>query len=498
LSARKVLLGVSGSWLLTFTRVASGLVTTRLYFHFLDPKLLGAWMLFLSMSGFLLVTDLGMAMVFSRELAFSVGKKKGPVGLGLEPGDLYASINRIYWALGAAVFVAGGALGCWYLGSLGLGDALASARLAWLVYALGACLVLAASTPNYALQGLGDLGIEALANVVATLGALGATLLALELGGGMLSMACIFLAQAGITRLSLSWLLRRRHAWLFQKPGRYKKGALQLVLKETLPLFATRLGALFVFQINPMLIASAMGVEALPNYAVLVTLASYGIQICLALPQSLMPFVSAKQSAGDTEGIRRLLLLCVKSGMAMALAYAIGVALWAGPLLELWLGPGHDLGFGVLGFLLLSALLEFHHSIHALFSFSMGDWPFAKSALAAGVLNVGLVFLGLKIFGLPGAAAGSMAAQLATNNWYVVAFTLKNMGLKFHRYAGAALLPLGLLALALAAFGAGLKALHCGPVLGGLSLAALAAFLGWRALLSLPERLLFSSRWMKK
>ncbi|MES2200696.1 MAG: oligosaccharide flippase family protein, partial [candidate division FCPU426 bacterium] len=351
MSRRKVLLGVSGSWILTLTRVGSGLVAMPLYFHYVEAKMLGAWMLFVSMSGFFMVTDLGIAMVFSRELAFKSGERAQTGAAGVQAAaDLYASVSRIYWIMGAAVFFIGGALGWAYLGGLDLGEGLSQARQAWLIYALGTCFVLAGSTPNYALQGLGDLGVEALANSLATVLGLAATFAALHRGGGVLAMALIFSAQALGTRLVLTQLLRRRHAWLFEVQGAYVAGTLKKILKTTLPLFITRMGALFVFQINPLLIAWILGAAALPDYVVLVTLASYGTQLCLALPQSLAPFVAAKQAAGDREGIRRLLMLCVKSGMALQLAYTVSVGLWAGALMQLWLGPGHFLGYGVLGF----------------------------------------------------------------------------------------------------------------------------------------------------
>ncbi|MES2200697.1 MAG: hypothetical protein V4498_00435, partial [candidate division FCPU426 bacterium] len=159
-----------------------------------------------------------------------------------------------------------------------------------------------------------------------------------------------------------------------------------------------------------------------------------------------------------------------------------------------------------LGFWLLASVLEFHHSIHAMFTFNVGEWPFAKWAVAAGILNLLFVSLGLKAWGLAGAAAGCMAAQLLTNNWYVVYFTLRRLDLGLKRYIGQALIPLAGLVMTLWLAGRaihpaleglawparlvrGLALREAGPALAGpLVLATLALLILWLLLLDREER----------
>ena len=229
--SRKVLFGLSGTWLLTGARILNGMAAMPLYSKFLQPSTLGAWLLFASLGGFLLFADLGLAVVFSRAMAWHQGlrleKGKGATDLppaltSASPQDLLVTVQRAYLLLGLMVFSLGGVVGWFYLGSLELaGTELLQVRQAWLLYAAGVGFVLAASTPNYALQGLGDLGVESSVQALAFGLALAATAWVLFDGGGVRSLAVVFLVQQSVVRLALALLLRQRHPWLFEARGRW-------------------------------------------------------------------------------------------------------------------------------------------------------------------------------------------------------------------------------------------------------------------------------------
>jgi O-antigen/teichoic acid export membrane protein len=332
---------------------------------------------------------------------------------------------------------------------------------------------------------------------------------ALWLGYSVVALAFVFLFQNAAVRLVLAWLLRRRHAWLFETPAYFRKALLRRMAALALPMFLTQLGSLFVFQINPVLIVSALGVAALPDYSALLVLAMYGGQIAMAIPQTLMPFAAAKKAAGDDGAIRRLLVLALKSCMALSLLYAVCLLAFGDTLMGLWIGSGHFLGFPILAVMLVMYSLEYHHQAHAQFAWGVGRWPYAKAALIAGGLNVVLVWWGLRHGGLLGAALGTAVAQLLTNNWYVpwtVLGMLKISPGDYARKVAAPLLGLALLLAAAAWLGrAGLSLNLAGQVRGvpvaeaaraALVIAAL-ALLGlvaaWKALLSATERETFRS-----
>lgn len=517
MNGRKMVLGVSASWGLMGTRMAVSFLVMPLFYRYLPKELLGVWLLFASLGAVFAVSDLGLATVTARSLAWYQGRRgaKGPGdGLlsGYKPQDLLVTVSRAYLGLGLGVLLLAGSFGYLYLGTLGLAEAaLSDARLAWGLYALGLALVLAASTPNYVLQGLGDLGLEAAAQSAALWLGLLAQWQWLSQGGSLSGLALIFLLQALATRALLWWLLRRRHAWLFRAQGHFSGSLLKGLLGQSGGLFISSLCGLLIYQVNPVLIVSVLGSAALPDYSALAVLVAMGMQLASAVPQALLPFATQRGASGDAEGLRRLHQLSLKVSLSLQLAYTavllLGAPLWVG----LWLGPGHFAGYPVLVLLCLFYLLEHHHVSHANFTFSSGRWPFAPWSFAGGVLNAVLVYLGLKSYGLLGAAAGSVLAQLLTNNWYVPYYTLRCLGVRLRDYVRQVLLPLGTLVLVVAALAlawdrsvgpwvlsGSLRSQpwsELGPAALGSTLLVLLVGAGaWGLVLSPQERLVFAER----
>lgn len=499
-----MVLGVSASWLLMGSRMAVSFLLMPLLYRYVPPKLLGVWLSFASLGAIFAVSDLGLASATARALAWARGQREGGSGadagalLAHGPEDLIRTVARGYLGLGLLVLLLAGGFGLHYLGGLGLAPAeLAEARWAWALYALGLAFVLAASTPNYVLQGMGDLGLEAGAQAAALWGGLLLQWLWLRSGGGLLGLGAVFLAQALATRTLLWLLLRRRHAWLFEKPGRYRPELLKALLGQSLGLFISGLCGLFIYQATPLLIVWRLGSESLPDYNALVVLAATGMQLAGAVPSALMPFASAYSAAGNADGLRRLHRLAMKVGLSLQLSYCAVLLAGAPGWLQLWLGPGHFLGDGILLVLCLFYLLEQHHVANAVFTFSSGRWPFAPWSFAAGLLNTAFVWFALPQWGLLGAAAGGLAAQALTNNWYVVVYTLKRLGVGLGDYGREVLLPLLGLAVALG-LGAALWRGLVGPLalaLGGaVALGALGAGAAWRWVLAAAERELFLDR----
>ncbi len=450
-----MILGISASWALMGTRMAVSFLLMPLFYRYLPKELLGVWLLFASLGAIFAVSDLGLATVTARSLAWYQGqrsnkktgdKKSAGVLRMTLPQDLIATVSRAYLALGACVLLLAGVFGYFYLGTLSLADpSLADARLAWTTYALGLAVVLAASTPNYVLQGLGDVGLEAIAQTVALWVGLFAQWQWLRGGGSLSGLALIFLIQALATRALLWALLRQRHAWLFKAPGHFSWGLLKGLLGQSGGLFISSLCGLLIYQINPVLIVSLLGSAALPDYGALVVLVATGMQLASAVPQALMPFATQRGAAGDAEGLRRMHRLSLKVSLSLQLAYTavllVGAPLWVG----LWLGQGHFAGYPVLGLLCVFYLLEHHHVANATFTISTGRWPFAPWTFAGGVLNTCFVYVGLRHFGLVGAAGGSVLAQLLTNNWYTVWFTLRRLGVSVRGYVKQVMVPLATL-----------------------------------------------------
>jgi O-antigen/teichoic acid export membrane protein len=523
LSGRRILRGVGASWFLTLSRALVNLSLVPLFYAYLPKPVLGAWLAFAALANFVHMSDPGLSFVAIRALAFHRGRRDhgtvdpdglDPQLLQAKPADLVHTVSGLYWRIALVLVAASAGFGWWYLGSTGLDPAaLPGVRGAWLVYAVGFAVTIAGQTPNLVLQGLGDVGLDSAFQAVALWLGLAANLACLKAGFGIFGLACVYLVQGSAVRLGLWWMVKARHAWVLEGRGRYQRALAKVMLVEGRGMLMTQLGNLLTYQAAPLALVWSLGPQALPDYNSLWVLALYGNQVGGALGPALIPFIVARRAQGDAEGIRRLHSLCLKCVLGFQVLWAAFLLAGAPVLLQLWIGPGHFVGWGILALFITYNFLDQQQAAHGYFAWTAKRWPFGRWTLAAGLLTGPLVLAGVAWLGLPGAALGALTAQLLTNDGVVVKRTLDIIQVPWTRYLGKVLLRVLLLGalLALAGFtardlcaawawpavtlrGVGLD--RVGPVAAAGLAAGLAALaLGWGFLLDGVERAWVAERW---
>jgi hypothetical protein len=154
--------------------------------------------------------------------------------------------------------------------------------------------------------------------------------------------------------------------------------------------------------------------------------------------------------------------------------------------------------------MLLLYVLEAHHVTHAIVVMATGRVPFLRVALLAGAATIVAALLFARWWGVTGVVAGMLAAQLATNTWYVPWYSLRHLGIAPADYARwlHPLVPLTASALGLAA-GARLVLVSSGvpgafSVLAAIgAVGALALPLAWRSALTPDERVQVIRGWRR-
>ncbi len=465
--------GISVTWLRFAVGIAVGVLQTPILFANLPAAELGIWYLFLTAATFLAVVDLGLPSAFGRAVSYAWGRAgaqpgsapasapaPGQAGAAIEASvpDLYVSALSSYTLVTVLAALVGWPIITLYFSQLALPpDVLPRAQWALAIFLVGLVANMAAMIPNACLNGLGDVGWDAGVRTITQILGFGAIALLLPRLPDIRVLAAIYAGQ-GVAALLLGHvILLRRHAALFAAPGRLVLPVLRQMYTEAWPMFVTRAGGWMILEANPVIIGQFLGPEKIPDYAALRQLILLGANIPTAVPIGASPFAAAAYAAGDLPRVRSLYLRSVRLATAIATLWTVGVLVWGGHIMDLWVGPGHFLGYGVLSLLALSMLLETHHSAHAFFVWSAGRWPFAPWAIAGGVLNVILASLGARWYGYVGVAAGTLLAQLVTNNWYTVYFALRHLGVSLAAYVQQALVPISLYGLALLALALGLS-----------------------------------------
>ncbi|GAM11007.1 polysaccharide biosynthesis protein [Geobacter sp. OR-1] len=450
--SKRIIFGVSASWLRFVLVTLIGLLQTPLLFRYLPPAELGLWYLFYTIAAFLALSDLGLPSAFGRAVSYVWGatrnnlnksEDKVPAFYRQTPlEDLYLSALLASLIMAVAVAVAGFPFAYIYL-TLVTADHALMDRAAWaLLFFLGGVIGnLLAAIPNACLSGMGDVGWDNLSRTVMQLVGFLLIVLLLPLFPDIRLMSLIFLAQGVVSFVGGHALLVWRHKLPPFFGGSVNYPVVRRMYAESFPVLVTRLGVWLVLESSLMIAGYVMGAGKVPDFAALRQVVMMGMSIPTSIPIALAPYAAAAYSEGDLQKVRYYYRKAVRFSLLLAGLWAAGLLVWGPKVMDLWLGRGHFVGYSVLIPMVLACFLDLHQSAHGFFVWSAGRWPFMKSSMAAGGLNIVLAYWGCRYYGFAGLAWGTMVAQLATNNWYGVYYTVRHLGTALSDYLMRVFLP---------------------------------------------------------
>jgi O-antigen/teichoic acid export membrane protein len=228
--------------------------------------------------------------------------------------------------------------------------------------------------------------------------------------------------------------LRRQAPRLFHAQGHWNKGYARNLVQPALRAWAFALGWFMVVQTSAYFIASLRNPADIPTYQAAYSLLANLYLLATTLAVTSTVFLSHAWQAGDYESVRRLTLRFAQVGMAI-MAAGVGFILIAGrDFIEVWLGAGSFVGYGVVLVFCTIYTLEAQAGILLACARSTEDERYAISALCAGAINLVLALLLIGPLGVLGVALSMMIAQLLTNHWYGVYRPMKRLGIHYGTY----------------------------------------------------------------
>jgi O-antigen/teichoic acid export membrane protein len=224
--------------------------------------------------------------------------------------------------------------------------------------------------------------------------------------------------------------------------------------------FLSRIAALSYAYADKLIIGALAGVTALAYYTVAATLASRVLGLTYRLSGVFFPAASALAASGELARLDRMYVKATRYLVFVNGAILVLVAVFASPILRYWLNPEFARqGALVLAIIALAQFVDSVTSLPSLVNDGMGHPRVTGSfALARAACGVALVWLGVALDGIEGAAWGHLAAALVFTSAFVT-------------YVHGRTVPTRLATLAAHAYG---------PTLGGLALVGLAAALAER------------------
>ena len=182
----------------------------------------------------------------------------------------------------------------------------------------------------------------------------------------------------------------------------------------------TTLGAFLILRTDQYFIAIRIGPSSLPDYQSAQLLVTYLYQVAMIAAASSSSFLSQLWASGDRAAVRGWLHRNLNAAMGIMITGTMVFVFSAPVLFDLWLGPGHFVGYPIIIIFACTFVLEAQHAVYASTTMATDDEAFGFWAMGAGTINLILTAILIIPFGLVGVAAATMISQLLTNNWYAV------------------------------------------------------------------------------
>jgi len=434
----KLLLGIFSGWGAQVVSLAMGIFTMPLFFRFLPKDELGVWMFFLGTGFFVNLADLGFSPVLGRHLAFELGNGDKNSTNNYAAASYYYRLAKYVSSLTAPIlFVCLLLVGGMFIWSLHLPEALFKPSLvAWAIFCLSQAVTCHFKYLETTLNGHGEVGWQNMTQtIVQGITLVGYFIVLYYLMGGIIALSIVVLGR-NIANAFLVWLLvRKRIGILYMNKVKIALQDIKPHIRPALDMFLVSLGAFLILNTDQYFIVKFLGTAQLPDYAAAYRLVRIVYTFAATASTMCIPFISRKSAAGDQQGVHRLLMLNITVGMLIQLAAVSVLAVFGDYVMQIWLGPGHFVGWWVMWVFCIMLTLENHHVIFARFGLSAkADPTWGKMSLISGAINLVFTFIGVKWFGLIGVAVSTMLAQMMTNNWYAVVKTMRILNLRFSNY----------------------------------------------------------------
>ena len=435
---KKIISGGFANLIFILVTMIVALTRSSLAVRYLPNGEAGIWFIFWNVIAFVSLCDFGLSPTLSREIGFSSKKANATLRIS----NLYFTSRKLInclsiIALSTLVFV-----GYFYFYHLPL-NVVEMRRIlfAFSIFAVGVIIQLQANPSLAVIYGTGDVATERYIRACGpAFGVVVSLLLVIKENYGIYGLVLGYLSQTiFVYFLSVFFLMK---TITLSKKGRYLRIVFKRIFEPSMQWAIMSIGAIFIFQISNFIIGYLMGVEYVPQFAILFQISAIIITLAGIVGYVLTPYVSQAKSRNDIKLIEYYLTVSTRASSAIALTLAIFFFLFGSSVVHVWLGKSFVLHKNALLVLLITTVLEVHHVSCAVIAMAAGYVKFAMIAVIAGVLNIIFSFIFIHYWGIVGAAFAIFVSQILTNNWYAVFLSLKFLDYSSKQYLLKIVLPL--------------------------------------------------------
>ena len=446
----KLAKGISFSWIRFALTIIIGIVQTPLLFQNLIKEELNFWYIFFLFGAFLQMADLGLVQTLSRLIAYIDNAANKNIEDNIVAKLSLFSIRQIYnTALFSftAILVAVGVIIIGIYTStykeIANTDTL---KLAFIVYVIGIIFNLLSNVPAAMLIGYRDISAESIVRSIFQISYFSILFLLLPVYKSILLVSIAFLVQNLGQLIVLHMVLYLRHKSAFTEKHTlrqlFQPTVAKQIYRQSFPLVINQFGGWMISQGSVLMASIVVGSSEISDYAINQQLFTYVTSVALVINQAVGPFIAKRYIQSKFEGLQTMFGNTLVACLSIACIMLLVLMTCSGNVITLWVGSTHFLGTSFAIVFGLITFLEVQHSVAGNFVWNTGSWPFNKWTLLAGVLTVVLGYGLGKIHGLLGIALATLLSKLLTLNWYVVYFSLAQLGVSVREYVFRLLAPL--------------------------------------------------------
>ncbi len=405
----------------------AGFIATPIILSLTSQDLYGFWVITLSVMGYLALSEFGIGIALTRQIASDIERRT--------PGELnalIASALACMSVMGTVLFVIG--FGCSFFVS-GWFDIpaqhSADVVLTFRVAVFAGAIAIPMSVFGAIVGGSNRMALDNVNRTLVGLSTLVLSIILLQMGVGLVSLA-IGVATGSIMVGLVNAAICRQ---LFPQISIGFSGANLMDLRKIIGFGATfqigRIANTVALTADSLVIGARIGAAVVTPYVLTLKLANLlSANLASKIPAALFPALSGLFGAHDAEAVRRAFVQVLRYSIRLAACAASFVVLANQEFVTLWVGAANYAGMPLT---IAFATLVFFDSIYrgiGSFVYASGDLTYwaTVSGLEA-VANLGLCIVFASFWGIAGVAWATVIARGATSWWLVPWWLYRKMQL---------------------------------------------------------------------
>lgn len=436
----QIVRNVSSSWLAVAVNVVVGIFLSPIVLHYLGDSAFGIWVLIFSITGHYGLFDLGIRASIVRYVSRFVATKDDEGLNRLVSTSLFAYSCIAVLTLAATIAFAP------YVDTLFRIPAEFHSTAQWLLILVGAGVALGfpLGVTGGLLEGLQRFDIVNSTSIVATFVRAFLTLVVLHRGGGLLSLAWITVTIPLIVSAIRGVIVR--HICALRVGWRY-------VNRETFRQMAGYSGITFMiilagrlkFKTDEIIIGNMMSAAAITYFNVGGRIVDYAGEAVVGLAQIFIPMSSQTEASGDTDGLRRILIVGNRFSALAIFPICAMLIMLGQSIIEVWVGKKYvALGYPVLVILIVAMTTMWAQSASSRILWGIskhGTW--AVVTLIEGISNIVLSIILIRPYGIVGDSFGTAIPLCCSMIFFLPGHVCRRLGVPIGTYLrGAYSLPL--------------------------------------------------------